>query len=272
MQNRQVLIVLKLLTLVLALSTIQDLLHSKRNEYPFYISESLLFNTFWILFFPMTFFLLFLSRRYAYIFNNKYKSIATIVMIGSMMHVLIYCSILHILSALFFRQDYLFWNNLSYTIANDFYKYPLVYGAIGLFLFQKSASKNEINNPEEINSLEKIIIQKGRESIAILTKDIVSITSSSPYISIQTDYKKYLHTETLKSMLDKLDPNQFVRIHKSSIIQIDKVRSYTSRLNGDYDILMQNGEVLRLSRNYAGDFKIKMTHYSDSNTVSKARC
>ena len=262
MQHKQVLIVLQLLTLVLALSTIQDFLHSMRNEYPFYISESLLFNTFWILFFPMTYFLLFLSRRYADIFNNKYRTILIIVATGSMLHILLYCSILHILSALLFRQDYLFLDNLSYTLANDFYKYPLVYGSIALFIFQKNSSKakdESIKEREEIDvPTDRIFIQKGRESICILANDIISITSSTPYIAIRTKDKKYLHSETLKSVQDKLNGNQFVRIHKSSIIQIDKVISYTSRLNGDYDILMQNGELLRLSRNYVKEFREKM--------------
>ncbi|RYF37203.1 MAG: LytTR family transcriptional regulator, partial [Cytophagaceae bacterium] len=43
--------------------------------------------------------------------------------------------------------------------------------------------------------------------------------------------------------------------HKSCIVNITKVRSYQSRLNGDYDLLLSNEVVLRVSRNYASGFK-----------------
>lgn len=92
--------------------------------------------------------------------------------------------------------------------------------------------------------------------------DIYQITAETPYISIQLNDKKYLHTETLKSMSTQLDNKVFVRVHKSSIINLDKVVSLKSRLNGDYDITLKNGAEIRLSRNYVADFKskLKLTH------------
>ncbi|MBK7426438.1 MAG: LytTR family transcriptional regulator DNA-binding domain-containing protein [Saprospiraceae bacterium] len=61
-----------------------------------------------------------------------------------------------------------------------------------------------------------------------------------------------------------MDITQFVRIHKSSIINIEKVKSYTSRLNGDFDVLMENGIKLRLSRNYVKLFREKMAVRNES--------
>lgn len=263
-RSKRLLILLQLLLMAMVLSTIQDLLHSVRNDYSFYLSESLLFNSFWILFFPLAYVLYkcIHSKKFNITNTSDYVKLSVLVVAASVSHILLYSLMLNIVSVLFFRQDYLFLNNLNYSLANDFYKYPLVYGAIVFFLIQKSSAKNLVEKDKisfQLNkSSDKIIIQKGRENIAIETKDILSIVSCSPYIAIQTNEKKYLHTDTLKSIQEKLDKQQFVRIHKSSIIQLDKVSSFRSRLNGDYDIHMKNGDVLRLSRNYLKGFKEQM--------------
>ena len=92
--------------------------------------------------------------------------------------------------------------------------------------------------------------------------DIYQITAETPYISIQLNDKKYLHTETLKSMSTQLNKKNFVRVHKSTIVNLDKVVSLKSRLNGDYDISLKNGVEIRLSRTYVANFKskLKLTH------------
>ena len=63
---------------------------------------------------------------------------------------------------------------------------------------------------------------------------------------------------TLKSLSEKLDNRLFVRIHKSEIVNLSKVQSYQSRQNGDYDVTISDSSVLRISRNFAKDFKTKL--------------
>ncbi|WP_254788460.1 LytR/AlgR family response regulator transcription factor [Cellulophaga baltica] len=84
---------------------------------------------------------------------------------------------------------------------------------------------------------------------------MIQITSATPYICIHLENKRHLHSETLKSMCGQLDSNVFVRVHKSSVVNISKVSSFKSRLNGDYDLQLANGDLVRLSRTYATDFK-----------------
>ena len=106
--------------------------------------------------------------------------------------------------------------------------------------------------------LEKIIVGLGRNNVSIGTNDILQITTADVYIAIQTSEKKFLHHETLKSMQSRLDPQKFLRIHRSTIINLDAVVSYKSRLNGDYDVLLMNQQETRLSRNYAAAFKMAL--------------
>jgi DNA-binding LytR/AlgR family response regulator len=88
------------------------------------------------------------------------------------------------------------------------------------------------------------------------------ITANPPYINIHTDQQKFLHTGSLRSIATVVDPSIFVRVHRSTIVNILQVESYVTRLNGDYDLLMKNKIKLRLSRNYAAAFKLlyQQTH------------
>lgn len=105
-----------------------------------------------------------------------------------------------------------------------------------------------------------ILVQNGKEKILVKIEDIYAISSASPYVCLQLEHKDYLHNATLKSMSEILDENQFVRIHKSTLINVSKLNSFTSRLNGDYDLYMSNGKCLRLSRTYVANFKSRLQH------------
>ena len=48
----------------------------------------------------------------------------------------------------------------------------------------------------------------------------------------------------------RLDPARFVRIHRSTIVQIDRIKDIVAAWHGDFDVTLRDGTVLRLSRNY----------------------
>ena len=59
---------------------------------------------------------------------------------------------------------------------------------------------------------------------------------------------------TMQSLETKLDPEKFVRVHRSVIVNIEKVKEIYPRSNGDQDLVLQNGQQLMLSRNYRDKF------------------
>jgi two-component system, LytTR family, response regulator LytT len=91
--------------------------------------------------------------------------------------------------------------------------------------------------------------------------DILYFTAQSPYIHIHHRAKTYLHSGTLKLLETQLDGENFVRIHKSCIVNLHFVSFIRSRNNGDYDITLTNERCLRVSRSYAKGFKSKWTLY-----------
>ena len=244
---------------IIGLTIFQDFLESNRSGYSFYFSESILFKTIWILFIP----LLALLNRILKTQNLDSLSKTTFFIITPIIiHLVILPFVFLFFSVLFYDGRYDIYKILTYTLANDLYKLFLIYS---VFVFGHKYLSFKISHPISSNEksyIKTIIINNGKNNTVVEVNNIYQIAADTPYITIQLEDKKYLHTATLKSMYAQLNHYQFVRIHKSTIVNLDKVVSFKSRLNGDYDIFLKNGTELRLSRTYAANFKnkFKNTH------------
>jgi len=68
---------------------------------------------------------------------------------------------------------------------------------------------------------------------------------------LQTGDKSHLIRETMKGLEAKLDPEQFVRIHRSALVAVDRIQSIEARDAGEYLVTMQGGAKLVSSRGYS---------------------
>ena len=234
---------------IVSLTIFQDFLESNRSGHSFYFSESILFKTIWFLFIPI------LAMLYKTLKNEHldtlYKTVFFIIA-PITIHYVIAPFVVLLFSVLFYEGRYDLYKMFTYTLANDFYKLVLIYAA---FVLGYKYFSNSIDISNRKTFLENIVISNGKDNTIVKVNDILQITSATPYITIQLENKKYLHTETLKSICSQLYHNVFVRVHKSTIVNMDKVVSFKSRLNGDYDLLLKNGDEIRLSRTFVAHFK-----------------
>ena len=72
---------------------------------------------------------------------------------------------------------------------------------------------------------------------------------------VYDNQKGYLLRETISSLEEQLDPEQFRRIHRSAIVKIDRIKEMQPWFHGEYRIIMENGKQLTLSRNYRSNFQ-----------------
>jgi two-component system, LytTR family, response regulator len=119
------------------------------------------------------------------------------------------------------------------------------------------------NRPQNRTALS---VNLGKKNVLVHIADIVSIQAATPYVALHTKTGKHLYSASLKEMIALLDGheygNEFVRIHKSTIVNIKHVVQYISRLNGDYDVTLADGSVVRMSRNYSSVFKQKLESHA----------
>ena len=92
---------------------------------------------------------------------------------------------------------------------------------------------------------------KTKDKILLLeVKDIDWIKASGAYLEISTHQHKYLIQDSLKNLERQLNPKEFVRIHRSTIVNLACIHALEPWFNGEYFVILKNGEKLKLSRSY----------------------
>lgn len=250
------------LAVCVGLNVILDLLESSfQSHSSFYFSESFLFSSFWWLFVPLLLGQFYFSGR-----SHGKFSVILIAIIPALVHLLVYPVLILVISAFFYDHTFPYRQTLEYELTRYGFILLIVYpAAIVLFRMHSVEKPGDdglvaklVAAPKEVASPTTMVVSDGNKRTVIETNDILYISASSPYVYIHHLKKRYLHNDTLRSMSARLDSETFVRIHKSTIVNIAAVRSFRSRGNGDYDVIISDGSELRVSRNYAAAFKGKI--------------
>src|SRR5215210_1669372 len=94
--------------------------------------------------------------------------------------------------------------------------------------------------------LERLVIKSGGRVFFLDTDDIDWIEAEGNYVSVHTGKKSHLLRETISSLEAQLDPKKFLRIHRSSIIKIDRIKELQPWFHGEYRVLLMDGTQLTL--------------------------
>ncbi len=115
---------------------------------------------------------------------------------------------------------------------------------------------SQVSHAEKMNQYVNRLMVKSKENISLVpVVEIEWIESAGDYIYIHTNGKKHLFRETLTSLEHKLDPSKFVRIHRSTIVNLEKIKSLKQNEHGDYEVFLMNGTKLKLSRSFRQHFQ-----------------
>ncbi len=263
-QNKQKLnfIITVCIVLFIFANVLLDFLFTLFQNSSFYISESLLFGSYWLLFLPLLSFVLKITEEIRRL-ELKLLLISSVIAC----HLFSYPALVWIISKIFYSHTFDYWQTFNFGLTAYFIKTVIIYGfSFMVFMpfiknVQLSRIEEEVEEETErqdfISSI--LVSDNNNKKLLLQVDDILYFSANSPYISIYHSSKKYLHTETLKSLEMQLDDKKFIRIHKSHIVNLHKISSIQSRQNGDYDITLSDSTLLRVSRNYAKDFKSKFS-------------
>lgn len=98
--------------------------------------------------------------------------------------------------------------------------------------------------------LERIVVKSSGRVFFIKTEEIDWIEAAGNYLKLHVGRDAHLIRETMQSIEAKLDPEKFFRIHRSTLVQIDRIKELHPLFGGDYAVILRNGTELNLSRNY----------------------
>ena len=97
---------------------------------------------------------------------------------------------------------------------------------------------------------EWLLIKKEERSVFLRVSDIDWIESSRNNVRLHVGKEIYLYHETTSGIEAKLDPKKFFRIHRSTIVHIEKIKEMHPWFNGDYAVTLKDGTRLTLSSTY----------------------
>jgi two-component system LytT family response regulator len=96
--------------------------------------------------------------------------------------------------------------------------------------------------------LERLMIKSGGRAFFIKTEEIDWIEAEGKYVRLHAGRESYLLREAIGGLETQLDPKRFLRIHRSSIVNIDRVRELQPWFHQDYRVVLRDGTELILSR------------------------
>lgn len=98
--------------------------------------------------------------------------------------------------------------------------------------------------------LKRLTVKSRGKTVFLLVDEIDYIVSDGNYLNLHTGSQTHLIRASLQYFEMRLDPEKFVRIHRSTIINLDSVKEMHPLFNGDRLIIMKNDKELNLSRKY----------------------
>jgi two-component system LytT family response regulator len=101
---------------------------------------------------------------------------------------------------------------------------------------------------EERKYPERLIVKSGGRVFFVRTEDIDWVEASGNYVKIHAKGEAHLIRESMKNMEAKLDAKTFVRIHRSAIVNIDRIKELEPWFHGEYVVIMRDGTRLTASR------------------------
>lgn len=96
--------------------------------------------------------------------------------------------------------------------------------------------------------LERIAVESRGKVRFIPMSDIDYILASGPYAELVVGDRKHLIREAMQNLENQLDPARFFRVHRSAIVQLDRVDALLKAPGGDYDVQLRNGVKIKVAR------------------------
>ncbi len=111
-----------------------------------------------------------------------------------------------------------------------------------------SSSAPAVPTSARSSYLERIAVEMRGKVRVVPVSQIEYITASGPYVELHTSERAYLIREAIHTLEEKLDPNRFLRIHRSIIVRVDLIDTFHRGAGGDYEVQLKSGARLRVSR------------------------
>lgn len=102
---------------------------------------------------------------------------------------------------------------------------------------------------------ERLTVRSSGRMALIKIDEIDWINAADNYVNLHVGMSEHFHRETMNALEARLAPEDFVRISRSCIVNVHRVKELQSTFNGAYTVILQNGTRLSASRGYRANLK-----------------
>ena len=109
--------------------------------------------------------------------------------------------------------------------------------------------------------MQRLPIRESGRVLFLQAREIDYVEAAGNYVNLRIGKEAHLVRETMTHMESRLDPALFRRIHRSTIINLERIKELQPLFNGDYAVILRDGTRLTMSRTYRGklDFALNKT-------------
>ncbi|MCG8457286.1 MAG: LytTR family DNA-binding domain-containing protein [Holophagales bacterium] len=96
----------------------------------------------------------------------------------------------------------------------------------------------------------RIVVKSSGKVVFLKVEDLDWVDAAGNYVKLHVGGESHLLRETMTGLEKRLDPSQFIRIHRSTIVNIERIKELQQQFHGDYLVVLEAGQRLTLSRSY----------------------
>jgi two-component system LytT family response regulator len=132
---------------------------------------------------------------------------------------------------------------------------------LGLREFGRSAVRVLATHSQAGRYLDRLVVKGCGTTRFIRVADIDWIEGAGVYVNLHIAGKQLLYRCPLNELAGQLDPMRFIRVHRSSIVNIDSILELQPISHGEFQIVLKNGNRSRVSRTYRGQLERRLGQF-----------
>jgi two-component system LytT family response regulator len=98
--------------------------------------------------------------------------------------------------------------------------------------------------------LDRVVIRERDKTDLIRVESIDCIESAGVYVALHVGSERIIHRAALSELIGRLDPRRFVRVHRSTVVNIDSVLHLEPATHGEFDLVLRGGQRVHVSRTF----------------------
>jgi two-component system, LytTR family, response regulator len=106
----------------------------------------------------------------------------------------------------------------------------------------------EVKPPSK--TVDRLMVKTDGRMLLLKVDDVDWVEAADNYVSLHIGHDSHLMRETMSSIEQRLPPEKFMRISRSSIVNVERIKELQPMFHGEYIVILKNGVKLTLSRTY----------------------